>query len=59
MLDLLLTLLTNLWNGSPRSRANDQVMRDAVAKNPITAHHASPSTRAVMAVAPAMDYVPL
>ncbi len=59
MLDLLLTLLTNLWNGSPRSRANDQVMRDAVVKNAITEHQVSPSTRAAIAVAPTTDCVPL
>lgn len=59
VLDIMLTLLTTLWNGSPRSRANDQVMRDAVAKNPITAHQARPSMRAVMTVAPTADCVPL
>ena len=49
------TLLMNLWNGSPLSLANDQVIRDAVARNPITAHHTSPTTRADMAVVPAYD----
>ena len=53
------TLLISLWKGRPRSRAKDQIMRDAVARNPMTAHQASATTMEAITVAPAFDLTPL
>ena len=54
-----ITLLMKRWKGRPRSRAKDQIMRDAVARKPITAHQVSATTMDTMTVAPALDLTPL
>ena len=43
--------------GSPRSRANDHIMRDAEAKNPTLAHMARTVMMHDMTVAPATEFV--
>ena len=52
------TLLMNRWNGRPRSRAKDHIMRDAVARNPMTAHQARATTIETITVAPALELTP-
>ena len=53
------TLLMNRWNGSPRSRAKDHIMRDAVARNPMTEAQPRATTIEAITVAPALDLTPL
>ena len=52
------TLLIRAWKGRPRSRAKDQIMRDAVARNPMTAHQVSATTIETITVVPALDLTP-
>ena len=47
-----------LENGSALSRANDQVIRDALATNPTTAQIPNPAAIAAIAVLPEIDPVP-
>ena len=51
------TLLRKLENGRPRSRANDHIMRDDVATNPMVAQKASAMTMDAMAVVPLKEPV--
>ncbi|KAK3172429.1 hypothetical protein OEA41_005751 [Lepraria neglecta] len=53
------TLLMIRWKGMLRWRANDYVIRDPVAKKPITAHQRKPTKSAAITAAPALDLVPL
>lgn len=52
-----LTLPKNLENGRPRSRANDQIIRDEVATKPTVAQKPSTIMMHVMAELPAKERV--
>jgi hypothetical protein len=49
------TMLRARENGKPRSRANDQVMRDAAARQPIALQNSSKTIMLTMMVAPTFD----
>lgn len=51
------TMLSCLQNGSPRSRANDQIIREEDATNPMVAHTPNAVTIAAIAVLPDTDLV--
>ena len=51
------TLLSCFQNGSPRSRAKDQIIRDEDATNPMVAHTPNAVTIAAIAVLPDTDLV--
>jgi len=51
----VLTMLRAREKGSPRSRANDHVMRDAAARHPIALQNSSRTIIATMTVAPASE----
>jgi len=53
--ETLLTTLRAREKGSPRSRAKDQVMRDAAAKQPIALQNSRKMMMLTMIVAPAFD----
>lgn len=52
-----LTLLRILENGNPLSRAKDQIMREAVARNPMVELKARAIIIDVMPVAPPVEFV--
>lgn len=52
---MVLTMLRYRENGSPRSRANDHVIRDAAAKQPSALQNSSVMIMLVMIVAPTLD----
>lgn len=46
------------WNGRPLSRAKNHIMRDAVARKPITADQIRTTTMEAIAVAPTLELTP-